>query len=363
MGSNVQKTPLARTLEQFTARKIGGALALEGQSLPASVVSVQGSGIVTVKFEIVGPTPTLPNMMVPVAGSEYVRLPIQPGCLGWVMSADTYLGGVSGLGGGVADLKKRANLSMLVFSPIGNKNWSPSEDPNSLVLYGPDGVIIRNAASTSSIKITPAGEVLIAPKAGQQAQVDGPATVTGDVTAQANVDATTGNITAAQGNITATEGNIVAAAGGISAPAGVISGLGLAAAALSITGSSVASNANPLLTAAGDVVTTGGFVETEFPIPTPANGSTVTLDPTKSQFQSIINNVAAFTFAPATLSTNETATIIVRMINGASAGTPLFTGMKQWPSAALDTTNGHQFAIVFYIWAGIVTAYTIQALQ
>ena len=94
-----------------------------------------------------------------------------------------------------------------------------------------------------------------------------------------------------------------------------------------------------------------------------ANGATVTLDPTQSQFQSIVNDVAGFTFAAPTLSAGQSATIIVRMINGASAGTPLFTGMKQWTSVTLDTTSGHEFAIVFYIWAGLFTAYLIQPLS
>ena len=107
-----QKTPVARSLELFANRKVRGALAALGQSLPATVVSRTG-GIVTVKFALTSPY-TLPNVTVPIVGSEYVRLPIQAGCPGFVMSADAYLGGMSGLGGGTADLSPRGNLSMLV---------------------------------------------------------------------------------------------------------------------------------------------------------------------------------------------------------------------------------------------------------
>lgn len=160
MADSSQKTPLARTLNQFAERKVRGAMAIIGQSLPASIVSVVGSGIVTVKFELTNTPYTLPNVTVPMIGSEYVRLPIQPGCLGWVMTADAYLGGVSGLGGGTADLSQRANLSTLIWSPIGNKNWSPTDDPNAVVIYGPDGAIIRTTDKTSSLTIKSTGNVL-----------------------------------------------------------------------------------------------------------------------------------------------------------------------------------------------------------
>ena len=58
MSSNAQKTPIARSLELFAARKVRGALAEQGMSLPASVVSRTG-GIVVVKFEI-ATTPNIP---------------------------------------------------------------------------------------------------------------------------------------------------------------------------------------------------------------------------------------------------------------------------------------------------------------
>jgi len=152
MPNDGLKTALARSLELFANRKVGAAMQLMGQSLPASVVSRTG-GIVTVNFELTNVPFTLPQITVPMIGSEYVRLPIQPGCMGWVIPADAYLGGMSGLGGGTADLTKRPNLSNLVWSPIGNKNWSASEDDNALVLYGPDGTIIRSLDSTAVLKV------------------------------------------------------------------------------------------------------------------------------------------------------------------------------------------------------------------
>lgn len=136
-----------------------------GRSLPATVTSRTGS-IVTVNFEIAN-TPsspyTLPPVTMPMIGSEYLRLPIQPGCKGWVIPADAYLGGMSGLGGGTADLVMRANLSSLVWSPMGNKGWAASEDDNAAVLYGPDGAIIRTADKACSVTVNANGVVVKVP--------------------------------------------------------------------------------------------------------------------------------------------------------------------------------------------------------
>lgn len=185
MASNVQKTAIARTLNQFAERKVLGAMSLLGPALPASVKAVVSSGIVTVNFELTGTPYTLPPVTVPLEGSEYVRLPIQAGCLGWVTPASAYLGGVSGLGGGTADLSPRGNLSSLVFSPLGNKNWSPTENPNALVLYGPDGVIIRDLGKKNAMTLTPTGitfdvtdgTLVINIPAGQRVQINGDAQV------------------------------------------------------------------------------------------------------------------------------------------------------------------------------------------
>lgn len=155
MADNAQKTGLGRALNRFAEKKALEAIALLGKALPASVVAVANS-IVTVKFEIASATLTLPNVTVPMAGPEYIRFPTQAGDKGVVFPADVYLGGVSGLGGGVADLSIQANLSALVFFPIGNKGWSDTDNPNATVIYGPDGVILRTAAKDSILTVTTA---------------------------------------------------------------------------------------------------------------------------------------------------------------------------------------------------------------
>lgn len=180
MASGAQKTPIARSLEKFAERKIGAALDLLGQSLPASVVAVVSSGIVTVKFELTNVPFTLPQVTVPILGAEYVRLPIQTGMKGMVVSADAYLGGMSGLGGGTADLTPRPNLANLAFVPLGSKAWSAVDDPDALVLYGPKGVILRDADSTIVVKFQQ-GVAEITLPAGVPLTINGIASVTGDL--------------------------------------------------------------------------------------------------------------------------------------------------------------------------------------
>ena len=97
---------------------------------------------------------TLPNLIVAKWGAEYIRYPTQVGDMGFVVSADARLGGVTGLGAGVASLAQPGNLAALVFNPLGNTAWS-SVDPDAVVIYGPNGVVIRDSGSASEITLTP----------------------------------------------------------------------------------------------------------------------------------------------------------------------------------------------------------------
>lgn len=151
---NTQKTPYGQAMNEFARSKALDAIQQSGRSLPAVVTKVQGA-IVTVKFEITGPF-TLPPVTVPTIGSEYVRHPIQVGCKGFVIAADAYLGGMSGIGGGTADLTQRANLTALVFAPIGNKDWV-SVDGQKVVIYGPTGVTLRDQGNHCILTLTPTG--------------------------------------------------------------------------------------------------------------------------------------------------------------------------------------------------------------
>ena len=143
------KVSLASSLNGFVQRRMNDQGFLSGKAFPVSVVSRDGQ-IVTVKFELVSAPWTLPNVTIPIAGSEYTREPIAAGCMGYAASADALLGGVTGLGAGTASISSSTNLSALVFVPLGNKNfmkldetkWWAYASSNCLLSIGDDGANI-----------------------------------------------------------------------------------------------------------------------------------------------------------------------------------------------------------------------------
>jgi hypothetical protein len=159
MSGNAQKTPFAETINRFAEKKVNDAIALQGYALPASVVAVAGS-IVTVKFEVNAAPFTLPQVEMPIAGPEWARAPTQIGDKGLVFPADVSIGNVTGLGDGVPDFSTPANLAALTFFPVGNKNWSASDDPNAWVLYGPNGAILRTSDSKAKVTANSSGVVV-----------------------------------------------------------------------------------------------------------------------------------------------------------------------------------------------------------
>lgn len=96
----------------------------------------------------------LPKLTVPIFGPQYIRYPMQKGDKGIVIPADTYIGGVSGQGGGIADMTPPANLSALVFLPISNTEWQ-DVDGQVVTVYGPEGVTLRDSASNTTFLLKP----------------------------------------------------------------------------------------------------------------------------------------------------------------------------------------------------------------
>ena len=125
--SNAQKTPLSRTLNKFSAQKALDEIEKRGQGLPGIVKSIDGS-IVTINFQV--SDLTLQPVEMPVFGPEYIRYPIQAGDKGVALPASIYIGGVTGLGGGIADTTLRGNLSTLIWFPVGNTDFF-DVDPNA----------------------------------------------------------------------------------------------------------------------------------------------------------------------------------------------------------------------------------------
>lgn len=151
MADNSQKTPLVRNLNRFAKGKVLDQIQLEGKALPCKVESVSGA-MVTVSF-LVESLFTFQTVTVPQAISRYARPPTAPGDMGVVRAADAYMGGVSGLGGGVATLSQPANLSALVFEPVSNAGWAPTPNPAAYCITAPQGVVLQDDAGDSVVVI------------------------------------------------------------------------------------------------------------------------------------------------------------------------------------------------------------------
>lgn len=147
MADNYSKLPLQRSLNRVAIARAAQAIEDTGNALPCRVTKVSGA-IVTVEFEMQG-TWTLPPITIPKAEGPWIRMPTQIGDKGVTMPADAYLGGISGLGGGTADFRRRGNLSALVFVPVSNANSAP-DDPNAAQVCGPNGMIARTTQGTPS---------------------------------------------------------------------------------------------------------------------------------------------------------------------------------------------------------------------
>lgn len=156
MATNVQKTPLQITLSKFVEDSFNRGQQLRGQAIPASVVSIDETGtIVTVKFEVQSDLFTLPQVQCALATDEFTRAPIAKGAKGYVIPSGFYMGGMTGLGGGTATFDRQANLATLVFHPVGNNTFAKFYDPNKYVVFGPQGVVLRDASGQTIVIVGP----------------------------------------------------------------------------------------------------------------------------------------------------------------------------------------------------------------
>ena len=164
--SNLNAIATNRALQAIQAR---------GASLPCQVTVVTGS-LVTVKFLVTIPftnpatgetsSYSLSPVQMPKAESEWIRMPTQVGDYGMTVPADTFLGGISGIGNGIADLSiDYGNLTTLVFVPVGSTAFQASPDGNKAWIYGPSGAILSDKAQTANVTVA-ANLVTIAASSG-----------------------------------------------------------------------------------------------------------------------------------------------------------------------------------------------------
>ncbi len=167
MASTSQKLNYSVTDNQTARDQARGRVHNVPKRLPVSVVSIdKTNSIITLKFETDGLPYTLPNVTVPLTGPEYIRYPIKPqmmmqgqttpGDFGFVTSADTNIGNMSGLGPSApANFTQPTNLASLIFTLMGNKNWTPHDDQTALMGYAPTGTIHRDTNKKSKHLVHP----------------------------------------------------------------------------------------------------------------------------------------------------------------------------------------------------------------
>jgi hypothetical protein len=150
--SNVQKTPLAPSLARIAEQAVENYIHRKGKALPCRVVAVDGQ-MVTVAFQVKSPQ-ALPQITIPKNESPWCRGATQIGDTGITQPADTYLGGISGLGGGEASTTQpMPNLTALVFIPVAKMSSPASPDVNKFWGNGPAGAVISTTDLAASVTV------------------------------------------------------------------------------------------------------------------------------------------------------------------------------------------------------------------
>jgi GpV Apex motif len=181
MSNPALKTPLQFESHELAKRRIYEAMQQTGKGLPCSVAKVVSSNVVAVKFEL-DTLYTLPQVTLPVASAQYIRLPLQAGDIGCTVATDAQVASLTGLGSGVADLGRVGNLACLHFVPLGSTKLF-SVDGNVLTLYGPNGVTIEDQNKQAVWTLTPTGVTLTIGAAKFTFDNQGNFTASGNVTA------------------------------------------------------------------------------------------------------------------------------------------------------------------------------------
>lgn len=180
---NAQKKPFADSMSRFVEAKVLAEIRKRGQSLPGHVVEVVSSMIVTVNFDVQGFS--CPVVTMPVAGAQYLRMPIQTGDQGVALSASVPIANISGLGTGNPDLATlNANLSMLTWFPVGNINWD-AVDLNTLVLYGPpggNGVLLQDVITAPGATVSVKNGVITLSAGGHTIEISSAGVVIDGIT-------------------------------------------------------------------------------------------------------------------------------------------------------------------------------------
>jgi len=165
MSDLSKKVIFAQNIGEIARHAISSESQSNGYQLPCRVARVitdeSGNtidGFVEIEFQVVGLSVPFPNIVVPVVGWRYLRFPIQVGDVGITITIDTDTQYISGIYDGIATINGSGNLGpTLAFLPIMNTRMENSDNPQAVVVVGPQGAIIRDDNSNSVVTISATG--------------------------------------------------------------------------------------------------------------------------------------------------------------------------------------------------------------
>lgn len=165
MNDITKKVQTAQNLYQIASYAAKINTETQGWQLPCKVVRVIADnsgntpdGLVEIQFQVNSPTNAFPNVIVPVVGWRYIRYPIQVGDAGITITIDVDTQNIAGLVSGIASFTPSGNLGpTLAFLPIMQTTMANSDNPQAVVIVGPEGVILRDDAGDSVVTISPTG--------------------------------------------------------------------------------------------------------------------------------------------------------------------------------------------------------------
>jgi hypothetical protein len=170
MVDNSFKRPTHYSVNNFTNNRANDFQQNMSKGLPCHITKIgPETDMVTVAFDTKGSW-AMPTRKMPVAFSPYGRDALTVGDKGYASPADYYLGGISGLGGGVADYTPRANLTPLTFHPISKTTNEKRDNDQYVMTGGKNGVKIIQAQQK---KTQQQGQQSQTGQSGQTAQSGG----------------------------------------------------------------------------------------------------------------------------------------------------------------------------------------------
>jgi hypothetical protein len=159
-----QKLPLKAALPGHTKafiadnnQAIGKSLACHITGFPYQSGGNINTSMVSVKFDVVANF-TRPEIIIPVAMAKYVYFPLAVGDKGMAIAINADYGQITGLGGGIPLDDYTANMSGLIFLPIGNVAFDMVKNDLFTVLKA----ISDNAFKTTPTLLKTNGDLIVA---------------------------------------------------------------------------------------------------------------------------------------------------------------------------------------------------------